>query len=199
MQKYLVALALILAGLAVFVTARQTAPSSSVKAANIPALIIGKPTAKLTVVVYGDFRSQKSQLFASGVESEIKRDFVDSGQVKIEWHNFAESSESQLAAQAARCANDQNFFPAYHDLLISTSGTPTKTNLEQLARQANDLLNETQFDNCLESGQYSQTVKDELQVAEAASFDTTTYVIGQAALTGLQPYSIIKPVIEAQL
>ena len=182
-----------------FVTARQTAPSSSLKASNIPALIIGKPTAKLTVVVYGDFRSSKSQLFASGPESEIKRDFVDSGQVKIEWHNFAESASSQLAAQAARCADDQNFFPAYHDLLISTSGAPTNSNLEMLARQANDLLNDTQFDTCLESGKYAGTVKDELRIAKAAGFDTTTYVIGQTALTGLQPYSVIRPVIEAEL
>jgi len=54
------------------------------------------------------------------VKPELVRRYIDTGQVKLVWHDFAWiGEESRLAAQAARCAGRQGKFWEYHDLLYN--------------------------------------------------------------------------------
>lgn len=54
------------------------------------------------------------------VEPEIARRYIETGRVKLVWHDFAWiGEESRLAAQAARCAGRQAKFWEFHDHLYA--------------------------------------------------------------------------------
>ncbi len=177
-----------------------------------PALIIGLPEAKLTVRVYGDFQCSKCSRFYASVLADVRRDYA--GQVKIDWVNDPSlGPESLQAAQATRCANDQGFFPQFFDATLiymnnnfwsrgltgRNIGALDASHLKRLAASSYELINQPQFDKCLDSGQYKGIVGDEVNDAARAGFGLTIFEIGGQAVQGLQPYSVVKPAIEAQL
>lgn len=223
MRKILIILAILFAGGAAFVLTRPDGKSvtttpgdskSSSTAVNSKALILGEPSAKLTIVAYGDFQCPRCNKFFNTVEPEIRRDFVDKGLAKIEWRNFASiGTESVEAAQAAHCANDQQFFPQFYQAVFThmnnnywakglngeNVGALSRAKLKQLAAQSFDLLNAQQFNDCLDQGSHTATVASELEQAKKNGYSLNTYLIGRQIINGVQPYSIFKPVIQSQL
>lgn len=191
-------------------------PESKPKTASagIPALVIGQPAAKLTIVAYGDFQCPRCNRFFTTVEPSIRQDYIDKGLVKFQWYNFASiGPESELAAQAAHCANDQNFFPQFYSAVFTymnnnywalgkngeNVGALRGPSLKRIAAQASDLINQKDFDKCLDGGKYAQAVREELTVAKDAGYGLNSYLVGKEMLTGVQPYSVFKPLIESQL
>lgn len=190
--------------------AQKTAPQSATEGA----LILGDAKAKLTIISFGDFQCPRCNKFFTTVEPSIREDFLDKGLVKIEWRNIASiGPESVEAAQAAHCANDQKFFPQYYEAVFNhmntnywakningeNVGALSRSKLKALAAGAYDLINEAQFNKCLDEGKYAPKVKHEQDEALQAGFSLNTYVIGDKVITGVQPYAIFRPVIQSQL
>ena len=102
-------------------------------------LAIGRVDAPVVVAEWGDFQCPFCRDYATGTEPALIRDDVDTGRVRIEWHDFAYlGPESVLAARAARAAGRQGAFWAYHDALYrqqprENSGAVTDASLAELA------------------------------------------------------------------
>src|SRR5260370_34776273 len=62
--------------------------------------------------------------------------------------------QSQLAAEAARCAAEQSRFWEYHDLLFENSNRQTREDLLEMARKI--VLEEKRFVSCMDSGKRSE-------------------------------------------
>lgn len=225
MKKFFIVAAVLFGIAAVFLLTRasddqspESEPASksakSSPASKSAALIIGDDKAKLTLVEYGDFQCPRCNRFFHEIEPSIRQDFVEKGLVKIEWRNFATiGQESVDAAQASHCANDQRFFPQFYAAVFNhmdknywsknlngeNVGALSKSNLKKLAGQSYDLINQKEFNKCLDSGKHIKTVEAELAAAEAAGYSLNTYVVGRQVIQGVQPYSIFKPVIQSQL
>lgn len=72
----------------------------------------------LVVAEWGDFQCPFCRLYTLNTEPALLRQYVDSGQVRLEWHDFAyPGPESVLGARAARAAGAQGKFWAFHDAL----------------------------------------------------------------------------------
>lgn len=99
----------------------------------------------------------------------IEEEFVSAGQVRVEVRLIAIlGEESELAAQAAECANDQGRFWDFHDVLYANQegenrGAFARENLKRFAEAL--ALDGTAFDSCLDSGKYASLVKDNTQAA----------------------------------
>ena len=109
--------------------------------------------------------------------------------------------ESIWAAEAAKCAQDQNQFWAYHDKLFAeqqgeNSGAFTKANLERFA--ADLKLNTQQFNSCLDSDQYLQEVQDERQMGQQAGVTSTpTFFINGQKHEGYLSYDQLVALVNA--
>ena len=109
---------------------------------------------------------------------------------------------SQWAAEASECAGDQDAFWQYHDLLLIANPVKirgvTKTRLKKFA--ADLKLDTKAFDECLDTGKYTNLVQSETTQAQSLGVRSTpAFVVNGQPLVGAQPYEMFKQVIEQQL
>lgn len=169
---------------------------------NLPAL--GQEKAKVAIVEFGDYQCPFCGRFFQQTEPMIREQYVKTGQAKFVWRDFAFlGPESFWAAEAARCANDQGKFWQYHDILFNrqsgeNQGAFNKDNLKKFAGELG--LDQTAFDECLDSDRHTQAVKDDTDSGRAVGVGGTpaTFVNGQI-VEGAQPFEVFKNLIESQL
>ncbi|MBI2020600.1 thioredoxin domain-containing protein [Candidatus Daviesbacteria bacterium] len=83
--------------------------------------ILGQPSAKVTLIEFSDYQCPFCSRHFTQVEGQLKKEYIDSGKVKFYYRDFPLSQihpGAQKAAEAARCAGDQNKYWEYHDLVF---------------------------------------------------------------------------------
>ena len=193
-----------LAGIAavVIVVAGVSAATAPPVRAATPSL--GASTAPVTIIEYADYQCPYCATWAKTVEPQIKQAYIDTGKVKLEWHDMAwMGGESKDAANAARCAGDQGKFWAYHDLLYQSqagqnSGAFSKDRLKAFGQQLG--LKAATFDACVDSDKYGGAVQaDFAQAAKLGITGTPAFFINGQRIDGAQPYSAFQSAIDSAL
>ena len=111
--------------------------------------------------------------------------------------------ESQWAGEASECAADQNAFWEYHDFLFDSQsgenqGAFNKDNLKAFAVQLG--LDAQAFDECLDSGKYTEIVQQETAWAQSLGVQSTpTFVLNGQGIIGAQPFEAFQNAIDALL
>lgn len=119
------------------------------------------------------------------------------------WHVAFLGEESQWAAEASECAADQDKFWEYHDKLFASQngenqGAFNKDNLKQFAADIN--LDTSAFNECLDSGKYTQAVQEQTGVANQLGVRSTpAFIINGVPVLGAQPFEAFQQVIEEAL
>lgn len=118
--------------------------------------------------------------------------------------NFAFlGDESQWSAEAAECAGDQNAFWDFHDYLFThqngeNKGAFSKDNLKAFAADMG--LDTDAFNTCLDTGKYTQLVKDQTSLGRQLGISSTpTFAINGQAIVGAQSFDTFKQKIDALL
>jgi protein-disulfide isomerase len=99
--------------------------------------------------------------------------------------------ESQWAAEASECASDQGAFWQYHDKLFDSQngenqGAFSKDNLKGFAKDLG--LKTDEFNQCLDSGKYTQKVMQETQAAQTLGVQSTpSFYINDWLVLGALP------------
>ncbi len=208
---YLIPLALVIAGgLVVLAIWSQGSvnngnnfpPADEVGVGNLPPL--GDENAPVTLIEFSDYQCSFCAKFLIETENRLRLEFVEKGLMKIYWRDFAFlGPESQDAAQAARCANEQGKFWHYHDLLFlsrqgENQGGFSKENLKKLAGELE--LNQEQFNACLDSDRYLDDVLADNDAGRELGIQATpTIFINGERVVGAQPYELFKDVINKYL
>lgn len=111
--------------------------------------------------------------------------------------------ESFDAAEASECAADQDAFWEYHDLLFERQSGENRGAyaVENLKQFAADLGLDTEaFNECLDSGKYTQVVQEQTRTAQSMGVSSTpAFVINGRAVIGAQPYEVFEQTIEQAL
>ena len=101
---------------------------------------------------------------------DTENKFVSTGQVRVQSRPVAFlGEESELAAQAAECANEQGKFWDFHDTLYANqvpehnSGVFSPENLKRFAEVLE--LETVAFDSCLDAGRYASKVRNDTGAA----------------------------------
>ncbi len=171
---------------------------AKVQVAYDPARLRGSPQAPVMIVEFSDFQCP----FCRKVQSTLKNLFEKyQGQVSLAYRDFplrGLHSQAELAAEASRCAVEQEKFWEYHDLLF---GNPDKLNRAGVAGMAQSLgLNEKQFEACLSSGKYTKQIEQDLQDGIRAGVEGTPGIfINGILLSGAQPEAAFEKIIRAEL
>jgi protein-disulfide isomerase len=171
--------------------------------------VLGNEDAKVTIVMYEDFQCPFCGRFFKDSETPIRDTYVNSGQVRLVYRDFAFlGPESTGAAEAARCAGEQGKFWEYHDYLF------THQNGENLGNFADPYLESfsqtlglsvATFNQCLTSNRYEAAVAEETQAGKDAGVTGTPkgFILrGDKVvdtIDGAIPYASVKVKIDAAL
>ncbi len=183
----------------------QVTPGAKVNVGvgNLP--VMGNANAKVKVVEFADFQCPFCEQWFQQVEPNLVKDYVNTGKVAFYWRDYPFlGQESNYAASAARCANEQGKFWEFHDYLYThqgqeNSGAFSKDNLKQFAANLGD-LNTTQFNSCLDADKYATDYQKDLSDGQKAGVNgtPTVFVDGQP-IVGAQPYTAFKTIIDQEL
>ncbi len=196
------AAALITVGVLAFGGA-ATASDPSGGSASVRA-VLGQAEAPVLIQEYGDFQCPSCGAFARLIEPQIRAAYIDTGKVRLEWHDFAWiGAESRDAANAARCAGDQGKFWEYHDLLYQSQkgenqGAFSKDRLKSFGAGLG--LGAATFGACIDGGSHLGAVQTDFADVSSKGFNgTPTFVIGTQRIVGAQPFEVFQAAIEAAL
>ena len=160
---------------------------------------LGPEDAPVTIVEFTDyecpfcgrhFRETMPQLL-SEYEGRIKYVVLNFPISRI--HPF-----SQRAGEAAECAHDQGRFWEYHDTVFQNQAALDVVSLKLYAEQVG--LEAEVFSSCLESGDKTQLVLDDVQDGLSYGVSgTPTFFINGQMMVGAQPFSSFQTLIDDAL
>jgi protein-disulfide isomerase len=157
----------------------------------------GDDNAPVTIVEYSDFQCP----YCRQVEAALREVLTKyNGQVRLVYMDFPLPFHKHAmdAAMAARCADEQGQFWAYHDELIKDPSNLSTPALETTARNLG--LDLPTFDACLEERKYERAVlADEKHGKRIGANGTPYLVIGSRSMSGSQPVSVLESAIDEQL
>ena len=110
--------------------------------------ILGNPNAPVTLVEFGDYQCHFCNVFFHSTEEDILTNYVETGKVKMIFKDYnIIGPDSISASHGAHCANEQDAFWEYHDILYSNwtgenNGWASSENLKKFAQEI-DLNMET--------------------------------------------------------
>lgn len=220
-SQYLIPGAIIVAGAIIgvaiiYTSSPSTAPSAGTAAVGVAQKVavpadlagsapsLGNPDAPVTIVEFGDFQCPFCGRFFQTTEKQIIEQYVKTGKARFVYRDFAFlGPESEWAANAAECANEQGKFWQYHDYLYGhqqgeNAGAFSKDNLKSFARALG--LNTAQFDQCFDSDKYLEAVHRDTEEGRSAGISGTpgTFVNGRL-VQGAVPFAQFQVVIEEEL
>lgn len=158
----------------------------------------GDFNAPVTLVEFSDFECPYcGRHFPTLVK--ILSDYA--GKVRLVYKHFPLPfhKNSQKAAEASECASEQGRFWEYHDKLFENQASGFS--IDKFKQWAKDLnLNSSQFNNCLDSGKYSQKVQADLNEGQQRGVTGTpaTFINGNL-ISGAQSYDVFKKEIDKLL
>ena len=124
--------------------------------------ILGNQDAKITIVEFGDYQCTFCYKFHNDVMKKINEKYIKSGEVNFVYKDFPLNGESSiLASEASYCAQQQNQFWTYHDILYDNwggenTGWITQEVLTNFAKESG--LNLEKFNSCMKNSEFKQKV-----------------------------------------
>jgi protein-disulfide isomerase len=164
----------------------------------------GPVDAPVLVEEYSDFQCPYCRQFATGAGRRLEEEFVQTGKVRFIFRHFAFlGPESQWAAEASECANEQGMFWDFHDKLFDewageNAGAFSKDNLRRFAADLG--MNTEAFNRCIDGDRYADLVRQETQDGvERGVRGTPTLFINGQYVEGGADYEVLREAIEAAL
>ncbi|HJX60961.1 MAG TPA: DsbA family protein [Dehalococcoidia bacterium] len=159
----------------------------------------GPEDAPVTIIEFSDFQCPFCSRFFTETYPQIRQEYE--GQVRFVYRDFPLTSlheNAQKAGEAGECADEQGKFWDYHDTLFNNASALDDASLKGYASQLG--LDSGTFDQCLDSGKYTEEVQKDYQ--EGISYGVTgtpAFFINGVTLIGAQPYANFKAAIDAAL
>ena len=135
------------------------------------------------------------------MERQLIDEYVATGKVRFEYHHYivvdsiVGGNESQRAAEASECANEQGEFWNYHKMLFANwngegEGAFVDRRLKVFAETLG--LDTQKFNQCFDSGRYAGEVRADTRLGQSLGVTgtPTVFVNGQKVETS-QLFSVI--------
>lgn len=166
---------------------------------------LGDENAPIQMFVFSDFMCPACGVWSSRVEPHVKREFVETGKVRLTYYDFplgGAHKYSFAAARAARCASDQGKFWDYHDRLFGSqqqwsysAGMPTDFFLQYATELGLDM---DAFESCLRSDQHAEVVTANKVLGETLGVGgtPTIFVNGRQMTADWRDYGEVKAFLD---
>jgi protein-disulfide isomerase len=158
---------------------------------NAEGLSLGDPNAPVTIDVFEDFQCPACKNFTESTEPLIVQNLVSTGKARYVFHNFPflddaqpVNKESDQAANASMCANEQGKFWEMHGTLYTNwngenQGAFSDRRLQAMAESLG--LDMEAFNSCFSANKYESEIQADLDLGEQweVSGTPTVFVNGQ--------------------
>jgi protein-disulfide isomerase len=124
---------------------------------------MGDPDAKVTIIEYSDYQCPFCARHYRQVLPLIKKEYIDTGQVKFVMREFPLTNihrNAMDASIAARCAGDQDMYWEMHNLLFDNQKQLGIDNLKSFAETLG--LDTVSFNECLDGKKHDLSVRSDL-------------------------------------
>jgi len=169
---------------------------------------LGRADAPITLVEFADYECPFCKGFHTSTYAELKKNYIDTGKVRfvtrdlpLEFHPTASS-----AAEAVRCAGDQDKYWQLRDALLTNPSAPNDAVIKKAAESLS--IEMKAFQACLDSNKYKGDVQEDAAEAATLHLDgTPSFVLGSTlgdkldgiVLAGAQPYASFDSAIQDML
>lgn len=181
--------------------------TSTIPPVNETDFIRGNPNAPIVLIEYSDYDCPFCKSFHDTM-NRIMEEYGRTGQVAWVYRHFPLTQlhpNAARIAEAAECVGDlagNDAFWQFSDLVYDSRSSNQPTDMSLLPVLATQVGVESgQFQACVSSGQFTDRVQAQYDEAFAAGARGTPYTVvmvggQQATISGAQPYSAIRQVIE---
>jgi len=171
--------------------------------------ILGDPNAPVTLIEFGDYQCHFCNVHFHNTEHKLLENFIKTGKVKMIFKDFTIiGPDSVNAAHGTHCANDQDKFWEYHDILYSNwtgenNGWASSDNLLRFAQEIE--LDIDQWSDCMIDEKYSHIISNSNKDARELGITGTPafFVIGPdneiTRISGAQPYESFEKIFNSEL
>ncbi|MFM8320338.1 MAG: DsbA family protein [Chloroflexota bacterium] len=149
--------------------------------ANANGFQMGDANAKVKIEVFEDYTCSACKVYSETVEPQVISEIVDKGLASYVFYQFpflddgSQLKQSDLSANAALCAADQNKFWDYKKILFINQGlTLTEPTLNAFAESVG--LDTAAFKSCFDARQHQGTIDEHLALGESYNVSGTPSV-----------------------
>ncbi len=142
--------------------------------------ILGKPDAPVTMFSYSDFQCPYCRRHATTVMTDIFKEYVDNGKLRIVMREFPIPNlhpRAFAAAQAAVCAHTQGKYEEMHDLIFVNQKALSD---EELKAHAQSLeLDSSAFEACFADEEVTNGIRADIREGRSMGISgTPSFVVG---------------------
>lgn len=195
-REIMTALALLALPLLSISATAQTTPVSG-------DVIFGKADAPVTIIEYASFTCPHCAAFHAETFPLIKRNFIETGKVKLIFRDFPLDQYALRASMLARCSGADRYYSFVEVLFAQQlnwvrAPDPVRA-LAQIAKLGG--VGEAEFTACLANPQIEEAVlKSRLQGVQEFNIESTpSFIINGKLQSGALPYSDFETVINTAL
>lgn len=157
---------------------------------------VGEDVAPVTLVEVSDFGCPHCRAFHQEKAATLKEQYVDTNRVKWLFVPYALRPETEPAAVAALCANEQEKYYDFANALFNQSTETSLTRNGFLLAAAEIGIDVDSFTTCLEDNRYSTVVADNQKAARAARVTgTPTFFVNDQIVRGNVPLEEFENII----
>jgi protein-disulfide isomerase len=159
----------------------------------------GPEDAPITIVEFSDYQCPFCVRWYNEVYGRLLKTYA--GKIRFVYRDFPLSSihpEAQPAAEAARCAGEQDAYWQFHDALFGDEFGLGKSAYSQYASAIG--LDVESFNQCVNERRYQDEVEADARYASSIGVSSTpTFFVNGLAIVGAQPYEVFQQVIDKEL
>ena len=184
------------------VAAKQPSTAPDINMENLIGgnAIKGDINAKVTMVEFSDYECPYCARYYKNTYPQIISEYVDTGKVKIVFRDYPLPfhGKAQKAGEAAECAGEQDKYYEMHDKLFDIGLSGGVASYKEFAADLG--LNQADFDSCLDSGAQASEIQNDMKAGQAVGVTGTPgFIINGELVSGAQPFSAFKAVIDRKL
>ena len=195
-QQRLIVIGLIVLGAALLVFAvawpqvRSVGEIVTVTPAALPnadGLSLGDPNVPVTIDVFEDFQCPACQFFTESIETLVIENLVATGKARYVFHNYpfidgdgaSNGGESDQAANATMCANEQGKFWEMHSVIYANwngenQGAFSDRRLQAMAESFE--LDTKVFNDCFNANKYKADIQADFDLGQEMGVEGTPTV-----------------------
>jgi protein-disulfide isomerase len=148
---------------------------------------LGRDDAPVTIVEFTDYQCPFCRKFHSETFAQLKKNYIDTGKVRFASRDLPLNihPHAQKAAEAARCAGEQNKFWELRDTMIANAADLSPDAIIKYAQT--NALDIPSFKACTEADKYKAEIqKDSADAGTLGISGTPSFVIGKTATDAME-------------
>ncbi len=153
--------------------------------------VLGNADAPVTILEYSSLGCGHCANFHRDTLPRIKKEYIETGKVKLILRDFPLGAPAMAAAMLARCAGNDRYFPMVEMLFRGQRAWAFTRDPASALRQTACMANQKLLE--------ALTNAKNKAVAERKIDSTPTFFIGETRIPGAQPFEVFKQAIDAAL